>query len=145
MDPGLLRVREKPLEHSGSLEIVVPYTGHQITARVMQAAAAMAHGLNATLKLLAIYVAPYPADLRCPAAIVEHMVARLTELAGQAGAPSSVQLVVARDRDTGYRHALRPHSAILMGSAKRLWRTREEKLARKLTREGHLVSLLHFT
>lgn len=143
--PGLLRVREEPQVHSESLEIVVPYTSDEMTARVMQAAASMTHGLNATLKLVAVYIAPYPAELRCPAAFQEHFAARLTGLAQQARLPFSVQLVVARDRNAGFRHALRPHSAILLGSAKRIWRTPEEKLARSLKCEGHLVSLLHFS
>lgn len=145
MDPGFLRVREAIPAHSGNLEIVVPYTSEEMTGRVMRAAASMAYGLNAILKLIAVYVAPFPAELRCPASVEEHFVSRLAQLARQAGVPASVQLVIARDRDAGFRQALQPHSAILLGSDKRLWRTREEKLARKLTREGHLVSLLHFT
>lgn len=144
MDPGLLRVREPASAHFGKLEIVVPYTSDELTGRVMHAAASMAHGLNAILKLVAVYVVPFPAELRCPASVEEYFVSRLAQLARQAGAPATVELVVARDHHTGFRHALLPHSAVLLGSARRLWRTREEKLAGSLIREGHLVSLLHF-
>ncbi len=143
--PGLLRLREEPQVYPGSLEIVVPYTGHEITARVLQAAESMVDGLNAMLKVVAVYVVPFPAELRCPAAVEEHLLTRLAELTRRTGLPTSVQVVVARDRDAGLRHVLRPQSAILLGSARRMWRTREEKLARKLTSEGHQVSLLRFT
>jgi hypothetical protein len=144
MDPGSLRVPEGPEQAPGSLEIVVPYTGPETTAKVVEKAAALAIGLNAMLKLIAVYVAPYPADLSCPAAMQEHLTARLGEIAERTSLPSSVQIVVARDRDAGFRHVLRPESAVLLGSPKRFWRTREEKLARALAREGHHVSLLHF-
>lgn len=144
MDSGLLRVHEEPQVHSGSLEIIVPHTSDKMTARVMQAAASMAHGLNASLKLIAVYVAPYPAELRCPVAVGKLLGDRLARLVGQAGMPASVQLIVARDRDIAFRDALHSCSTVLLGSAKRMWRTREEKLARELTQEGHLVSVLHF-
>jgi hypothetical protein len=144
IDPGSLRAPERPEESAGSLEIVVPYTDPEVTAKVVKKAAALAIGLNAMLKLVAVYVAPYPADLTCPAAMEEHLTSRLSEIAGRTSLPSSVQIVVARDRDAGFRHVLRPESVVLMGSLRRLWRTREEKLARVLAFRGHHVSLLHF-
>lgn len=63
-----------------TLEIVVPYIGSELTGRVMERAAVLAAGLNVALKLVAVYVAPYPADLDCPAATKEHLTSRLTEL-----------------------------------------------------------------
>ena len=143
IDPGSIWVPETA-QHEGSFEIVVPYTDLKITPKVVEKAAALAKGLNAVLKLVAVYVAPYPADLSCPTSVTEHLISRLTESAEKTTLPASVHLVVARDRDAGFAHALRPASAILLGSPRRLWRTREEKLARKLARAGHHVSLLHF-
>jgi hypothetical protein len=132
------------LEHTGSFEVVVPYTGQELTARVVERAAALAAGLNVTLQMVAVYIAPYPAELRCPAAIEEQLTARLTEIAEGTGLPASVYLVVSRDRDEGFRRVLRPGSTVLLGCWKRFWRTREEKLGRALTRQGHHVSLLCF-
>ncbi|MBZ5575282.1 MAG: hypothetical protein LAP40_01825 [Acidobacteriia bacterium] len=131
-------------EDAGSFEVVVPYTSPEITALVVEQAAVLAAGLNVTLKLVAVYVAPYPADLRCPAAMQEHLTARLAELAGRTHLPSTAHLVVSRDRNEGLRQVLRPASPVLLGSRKRWWPTREERLARDLTRQGHRVSLLHF-
>jgi len=137
-------LRPNRLEQAGTFEVVVPYTGLEITASVVEQAAAFAAGLNVTLKLVAVYVAPYPADLRCPAAIEEHLTARLTELAERTSLPSSVQLIISRDRNDGLRQVLQPASTVLLGTRKRWWRTREERLARDLARQGHHVSLLHF-
>lgn len=144
IDPGSLRVPEAPPDYAGNLEVIVPYTDPEMTAKVVQKASELAVGLNAALKLVAVYVAPYPADLTCPVAMKEHLTVRLTELAERTSLPSSAHLVVARDRDVGFRRVLRPASAVLLGSPKRPWRTREEKLARELAHEGHHVSLLHF-
>ena len=144
INPSSLRIPQTTCDPAGSLEIVVPYTDPEISGKVVMKAAALAHGLNAVLKLVAVYVSPYPADLTLPAAMNEHLTARLTELAGRTSLPSNVHIVVARDRDAGFCHALRPASVVLLGSPRRLWRTREERLARELAREGHHVSLLHF-
>lgn len=129
---------------AGPLEVVVPYTTPEITARVVESAAALTAGLDVKLKFVAVYVAPYPAELRCPAAMEGHLTVRLTELAERTTLPSCLHLVVSRDRSEGFRETLRSGSVVLMGSRKRLWRTREEKLARDLTRQGHHVSLIHF-
>jgi hypothetical protein len=129
---------------AGTLEVVVPYTRPAVTARVVESAAVLTAGLDVRLKFVAVYVAPYPAELRCPAAMEQHLTAQLTELAERTTLPSCLHLVVSRDRSDGFREVLRPGSVVLMGSRKRFWRTREEKLARDLTRQGHYVSFLHF-
>jgi hypothetical protein len=134
----------QPFDAAGTLEVVVPYTSPEMTEKVAERAAALSAGLNVLLKLVAVYVAPYPAELRCPAAMERHLTARLTELAERTSLPSCVDLVVSRDRAEGFRQVLPPGSAVLLGSRKRFWRTREEKLARELTRLGHHVLLIYF-
>ena len=126
----------------GAFEVAVPYTGAEVTAQVVSRAAAFAAGLSVTLKLVAVYVAPYPADLRCPLAMQEHLSARLSELARRTKLASSVHLIVSRDRTEGLLRCLGPGSAVLLGSPKRWWRTREERLAMALRRQGHHVFLL---
>src|SRR5262249_1762354 len=130
----LPRVAEPP-EHTGTLDLVVPFTTPETTAKVVKRAAEFAGGLNASLKLIAIYVAPYPAELRCPTAMQEHLTKRLSHLAGQSDLPVTIELVVARSRDEGYRRALPQPSTVLLGARKRWWPTREERLARALTHQ----------
>jgi hypothetical protein len=74
----------------------------------------------------------------------EHLTKTLSQLAEQSELPVTVELVVARSRDEGYRRALPHPSTVLLGTRKHWWRTCEERLARALTRAGHRVSLLHF-
>lgn len=135
----------KPIQQfgeAGTLEVVVPYTSPEVTAKVVEHAAVLSAGLNVSLRLVALYVAPYPSELRCPEAMEQHLTGRLAELSERTCLPSCAQIVVSRDRAEGFRQALRPGSAVLLGSRKRLWRTREQKLARELTRQGHHVSLI---
>ena len=143
LNPGSLRISERP-EQAAELEVVVPYVGDEITARVVDRAGELAAGLNATLHLIAIYVAPYPTELRFPATIKQHLTTHLTDLAERCALPARVDLVVARDREEGFRQVVRPGSAVLLGTRRHWWQTREERLARALAREGHRVSLLHF-
>jgi hypothetical protein len=103
----------------GTFEVVVPYIGSELTGRVMERAAVLAAGVNVVLKLVAVYVAPYPADLECPAAMQEHLTSRLTELRDRSTLPSSVQLVVARDRGEALCRVLPPVSTVLLGSRRR--------------------------
>ena len=51
-------------------------------------------------------------------------------------------MVLARYWDEGFRRALKPASIVVIGVHRRLWPTREEKLARLLTRDGHNVVLV---
>jgi hypothetical protein len=141
---GAQRLLPEQLEHTGSFEIVVPYVGLDLTAKVVGCAAALATGLNVALKVVAVYVVPYPADLRCPLAMKEHLTGCLTEIAEKSSLPASIHLVVCRDRSEGLLRTLRPGSAVLLGSRRRVWRTQEEKLARQLVRQGQHVSLIHF-
>lgn len=143
LNPGSLRITERP-ERAAELEVVIPYVGEEITAKVMDRAGELAAGLNAILHLVAVYVAPYPTELRFPAAMREHLTKSLSELAERCALPARVDLVVARDREDGFRQVMKPGSAVLLGTRRRWWWTREERLARRFAREGHRVSLLHF-
>ena len=67
---------------------------------------------------------------------------RTTE-AARSGIAAELQVVLARSREEGFRHALTDHSTVLLGTRKHWWRTTEESLARALVRDGHRVALLH--
>jgi hypothetical protein len=143
IEPSEVRLPEAAPPPAGAFDFVVPYTNHDLTAEVLERAATYAGGLNARVKLIAVYVSPYPADLVCPKSTEEHLIARMSRMAAQSSLPVSVQLVVARDREEGFRHVLPAASTVLMGTRKHWWRTGEERLARGLTRDGHHVSLLY--
>jgi hypothetical protein len=133
---------------AGELEVVVPYTGPDTTAAVLERAAVLTAGLDARVLLVAVHTLPYPAPFVCPTLVHAHLVEQLLDLASRSPLTVQPQVVLARDRMEGFRYALKPGSTVLVGSRRRLWRThfwqtQEEKLARALAADGHKVALTH--
>jgi len=128
---------------AGELEVVVPYTGERVTRTVLERALALTAGLQVRILLLAVHAIPYPSDFCCPTSVHNFLVEELAGLASRYPLPIDAQVVLARDREEGFRHALQPDSTVLIGSPKRIWRTPEEKLARRLAHDGHKVALVH--
>ena len=138
IDPGCLNAGA-----DGELEVVVPYTGPSSTAAALKSAAALTAGLNAHVLLVAVHPLPYPLPFVCPSMVHAHLVEQLVELASHCSLPIQPQVVLARDRQEGFRYALRPASTVLVATPRHFWRTPEEKLARSLARDGHKVALMH--
>ena len=139
IDPGQLGTDA----FSGALELVVPFTDPYLTRALLRKAVALTAGLQARISLVAVHAVPFPADFRCQASTHAFLVDRLTELAAECPLPVNPQVVLARSREEGFRYALRPESTVLLGTHRHFWRTREERLARRLVADGHKVALLH--
>ena len=142
-----LRIDPGSLETDGyveELDVVVPYTEWSITDALLKRAVALTAGLNAKLRLVAVHTVPYASPYGCPAAVHAHLVEQLVDLASRCPLPVNPQVVLARGRAEGFAYVLKPESIVLLGARKHWWRTEEEKLARRLARDGHKVVLLHF-
>lgn len=140
IDPGAI-----PAAGDGQgLEIVVPVTDWPVTQAVLGRVPALTAGLNARVRLVAVHTVPYQAPFDCPSMVHAHLVQQVMDLASQCTLPVEPQVVLARSRQEGLRHALTAHSIVLVGSRRSLWRTREESLARQLAQQGYRVALLHF-
>lgn len=143
---GELRIDPGTVEADGSageLELVVPFTEWSVTEAIMKRAAVMTVGLNARVSLVAVHTVPYPATFGCPVSVHAHLVEQLIDLASRSSLPVEPQVVLARSREEGFRHVLKPASTVLIGSRRHFWRTAEETLARTLARDGHKVALIH--
>ena len=139
LDPGTLTDGQA----NGELEVVVPFTGPETTAAVLERCAALTSGLDARILLIAVHTLPYPAPFVCPSLVHAHLVEQLLELASRCPLAVQPQVILARDRMEGFRYALKPRATVLIASRRRVWRTEEEKLARALAVEGHKVALIH--
>lgn len=128
---------------AGEIELVVPYTDLETTRTVLNRAVALTAGLNARIFLVAIHALPYPSPFVCPTAVHAFLVAQLLDLAQGCSVPVALQVVLARTREDGFRHALKPEATVLLGTHRHFWRTSEERLARMLVNDGHKVVLLH--
>jgi hypothetical protein len=127
----------------GEVELVVPYADTALTRAVLARSAALTAGLHVRISLIAVHTVPYPSDFICPTATHSFLVGRLMELAADCPLPVDPQVVLARTREDGFRHALRAESTVVVGTRRSLWRTTEERLARSLAADGHKVVLVH--
>lgn len=139
IDPPLIEIGGR----CGPIEIMVPFTEWAVTEAVMKRAAVFTAKLNASLMLVAVHTIPYPLPFGCPALVHAHLVDQLIDLASRCPLPVSPQVVLARSREEGFRHALKPGSTVLLGTRRRLWKTSEQRLAAALAHDGHHVALVH--
>jgi len=128
---------------TGVLWLVVPYTTPELTRAALRHAA-VCSDLNVHISLVDIQVVPFPCSLDQPPINKEHSQRRLRELFSETGLPGGVTVVYTRDWLEGFRRTLEPKSLVVLATRKRWWPwpTREEKLARSLTKAGHQVMLL---
>jgi hypothetical protein len=140
IDPGSIPVTSAGQE----LEIVVLLTEWSLTRAVLARLPVLTAGLNARVKLVAVHTLPYQAPFYCPSLVHAQLVQQVLDLASECDLPVEPQVVLARSREEGWRHALTGGSLVLVGSRRHWWRTQEESLARLLAREGYRVALLHF-
>lgn len=124
------------------IQVVVPYTEAKHTREALTAAAVMTRGLSAIIKLVAVQVIPFPAPFYCPATMREHLEAELELLAGECISRVEATIVLARTQEEGYRHAIEPETTVLLTYPRRVWPTRQERLARQLRRLGYKVALV---
>jgi hypothetical protein len=128
---------------SRALEVNVLCTGISTTVKAIESAVELARGLNARLRLLVAQVVPYAVPLETPPVLVEFQEALFRDIAQGYGVETRVDIFLCRDADETFARQLSPHSVVVLGAVRRWWRTREEKLARRLRRSGHEVMLVY--
>jgi hypothetical protein len=128
--------------HGRPLQLIVPFTNPALTAKSLAAAVEFSRGFQAAVTLVAVYIVPYPAPLECREGIRNCLEAHLTAVARAIPAETRVELIFARDQEDAYRGLLDRKALIVIGSERRWWRTREERLARRLARSGHSVAMI---
>ena len=139
LDPGSIEVKDA----GSGVELVIAHTDWTMTTAILKRAAELTAGLDARVVLLAVHTVPYPASFASAAASHAHLVEQLLDLAGQSTLPVTPQVVLARSREEGFRHALKSETTVLVGTRRHFWRTAEERLAKSLVADGHKVVLLH--
>jgi hypothetical protein len=121
--------------------MALPYTTHEL-ARAALRHAGVCSDLDVHVNLVDIQVVPFPCPLDQPPINKEFSEHRLVELLKETGLPGRAALLYTRDWLEGFRQMLEPGSLVVLATRRRWWPTREEKLARTLTKAGHQVMLL---
>jgi hypothetical protein len=137
--------RPAPAEVTGGrrLEVNVLCTSVPATVRAMERAVEFARGLNARVHLLVAQQVSYAAPLETPPVAVEFQEALFRKIAQNCDVEARVDIFLCRDAEQTFLQHLPRHSLVVLGSPKRWWPTREERMARHLRRSGHEVVVVY--
>jgi hypothetical protein len=122
-----------------TMEIVVLHTTVTETLQALKAAAHLAHGLSARIRLLVLEVVPYPLPIDRPTVGLPFTHRRFRTLAENASVETTVDIHLVRDRKKVIESILEPHSVVVMGADHAWWPTANSRLAKRLERAGHQV------
>lgn len=126
---------------TGVLWVVIPYTTPALTRAALRHAGVY-RDLDVHVSLVDVQVVPFPCPIDQPPIDNEYSRRRLLALSGESGLPGRAVVLYTRDWVEGIRRVLEPKSLIVMAAKRRWWLTREEKLARSLSKAGYQVMLL---
>jgi hypothetical protein len=121
------------------LAVYVVFTSIDLTLKALQKARDIAGSLRASIVIVAVQAVPFPLQLDTPPVSMEFVIKRFEEKAGELGEKTSVSAYLCRDPMNAFRRILNPGCPVVIGLKKRLWPTRNERLARKLRRAGYDV------
>ncbi len=137
---GGLRL-ESPLGHEPlpGLAVDVIYTSDAGTLAALAEAWALAQDLGAHVRLVFIYAVPYTLPLTAPAVSLPFLQNKLAMLAGGFSGEASVHIFLCRNASQALEDVLAPASLVVVGGKKRWWRSKEQRLERRLKKLGHRV------
>jgi hypothetical protein len=122
------------------LDLVVPFTTPELTRVALGAADRMGIGLNATLRLVRVLVVPVQLDLTRSPVDIDFLKSQLDMFRPEL--PMTGEIRLARDFEQGLLSTLALNSVVILASGKRLWKTRNQRLAESLRRAGYKVVLV---
>lgn len=126
------------------LEIVVIHTTTRGTLEALRAAAGMAQGLAAHIRILVPQIVPYPQPLSIPLIRTEFTERRFRTLAAGIPIETRIEVYLCRDRWTAVESVLSRRSLILLSRKRRWWPTTAPRAAKQLRRAGHEVVLVNY-
>jgi hypothetical protein len=134
----------EPAIGAGSgLAVAVVFTGVKQTLAALRAAGSLARGLKARIHMVVPEVVPYPAPLEQPLVESGFAARKFRTIAEESTIETRVDICLCRDWEAGVLQCVKPRSIVVVGAARRWWRSgRERRLARALRKRGHQVILL---
>ena len=124
------------------LEVSVVFTGSGPTLPALQEAGVLAGRLAAEVTLIVPQIVPYPLALTSPPVLLDFNERRFFLIASESKVETTVRIYLCRDRWDALRSILKPHSLVVIGGRKRWWPTPEKRLAQRLRRAGHQVTVV---
>ncbi len=121
------------------LNVSVVFTSVKSTLGALKEAGRLASNLRVNIVLVVPQTVPYPLPVEAPPVTVEYSEKRFRVIASESQVETSVQIYLCRDRFKALTSVLRPGAIVVLGGRKRWWPTKDEILARKLSRAGYEV------
>jgi hypothetical protein len=143
--PGdLVREEKEALRISPALQssVFVIFTSTTGTLKALEKAAEVVTPFDARIMIIAVQVVPFPLPLDRPPVPFEFIIRRFRDMATRFPKKTRVSAYVCRDQIEALKQILPPGSPIVIGIRKTWWPTRDRRLARKLRRAGHEVTLV---
>jgi hypothetical protein len=125
-----------------SLEVNVLFTTERHACTALKVAGALAQNLNAHLSLVVVKEVPLGFPLDRPPVAISFTQQRLYDFASQGlqgPLDTTVRLYYCRKIMQGLLQALKPKSLVVIGGRKKLWPTKESRLAKILRARGYQV------
>ena len=124
---------------SATFEVKVLFTTHRGTLAALRRAASLGKDLGVRPVVLLMYAVPYTLPLVWSGVSREFLSGRIHALEAESPVPFNIQVCFCRSFSASLRRLLPPQSLILMGGKKGWWSSDEQRLARRLNRDGHEV------
>jgi hypothetical protein len=124
------------------LPVFVIFTSINRTLKALEKAGQLANPLRTRIEIIAVQTVPFTLPLDEPPVPFEFVVRRLEEMANQFQEQIKISAYLCRDSSEALKCVLNRNCPVVMGVRKRLWPTRDERLARKLRRAGYNVTLV---
>lgn len=135
-------IHSVPIQAKSNAEITVIFTTFELTQEAIKNASVIAMRQGARVAVVAAQVVPYPLPLDEPPVPYGFIFRRFEALVDQFPVKTEFRVFLCRDQMQCFKSILSIDSPIVMGVRKRFWPTREARLARKLRRAGHEVTLV---
>jgi hypothetical protein len=133
-----------PVESAERLRINIVYTDVDTTRAALERAVDFLIDLDAETRIIVPHVVPFPLPLEEPAVPLEFQCQQLRCLAGSVGADPYVDLYLCRDRMDLLRKVLPAGSIVVIGTRKRWFPTKADRMARVLRKNGCDVLLARY-
>jgi hypothetical protein len=137
-------ITKAQLGNSRSGEMIsVIFTGTRETLKALEKASELAKPLSADISIIVVQVVPFPLSLDTPPISIETVLRGFEACIRQFSEKIRVFIYLCRDEMDGFKRALKSDRPVVIGTAKSLLPTREERLAQNLRHAGYDVILVN--
>jgi hypothetical protein len=126
-------------DRSNGLPVTVVYTTVAATLAALRRAGELAQQLDARIRIVVPHVVPYPLPIDRPHIDPSFKVRHFRTISVDGAIETNIDVCLCRDPYKAIMQSVCPQSVVLIGGRKRWWRTREQRLAKRLSIAGHHV------